>query len=79
MGTKTAENINTVLSNEGGRCIELLHYADDPSVWIIRSSKKRLGLKTKTSTVWFVTKELALDYARKQTEGQGALQRSNVA
>ena len=68
MNTSTAENINTVLSNEGGHCIELIHHADDPSVWIIRSSKKRLGLKMKTSTVWFVTKQLAMEFAQKQAD-----------
>ncbi len=68
MDTGTNENVNTVLSNEGGRCIELIHHTDDPCVWIVRSSKKRLGLKTKTSTVWFATKQLALEFAEKQAE-----------
>jgi len=68
MQTTPAANIKTVLSNEGGQCIELLHYKDDPSVWIIRSSKKLLGYKTKTSTVWFVSEQQALAFARKQAD-----------
>lgn len=73
MNTSTAKNVNTVLSNEGGRIIELLHNADDPCVWIVRSSKKRLGLKTKTTTVWFVTEQLAMDFAKKQADEQRVL------
>ena len=68
MNVGKAENINTVLSNEAGHCIELIHHADDPSVWIVRSSKKRLGLKMKTSTVWFFTKQLAMEFAQKQAD-----------
>ncbi|MFA5835053.1 MAG: hypothetical protein WDA22_16365 [Bacteroidota bacterium] len=77
MQTTPSANIKTVLSNEGGQCIELLHYKDDPSVWIIRSSKKLLGYKTKTSTVWFASEQQALTFAHKQAD-ENRLKRANA-
>ncbi len=68
MNATIGTNINTILSNENGRCVELLHRTDDPCVWIIRSSKKFLWFRMNTSTAWFLDKQQALIFAQEQRE-----------
>jgi len=68
METALSTNINTILSNNNGRCIELLHRADDPCVWVIRSSKKILWFRLNSSTKWFLDKQMALTFAQEQRE-----------
>jgi hypothetical protein len=58
----------TILSDEGGRRVEILHRANDPGMWIIRSSHTRLGITKKSSTKWFQSKGQALAFADKETE-----------
>lgn len=58
----TASNI--ILSNTNGRCIELLHHSDDPSIWKIRRSKKFLWLRLQSSTYCFYSKQNALNFAQ---------------
>ncbi len=64
----TATNVNTILSNEKGLCVELLHHTDDPSVWIVRNSRKFLWFRLNASTVWFFDKQQALTFAQKQKD-----------
>ncbi len=64
----TATNVSTILSNESGLCVELLHNTDDPSVWIVRNSRKFLWFRLNASTVWFFDKQQALIFAQKQKE-----------
>lgn len=56
-----------LLSQTNGICVELLHHADDPCVWIVRESKKLLWFRLKASTVWFFTKEQALSFAHRRS------------
>jgi len=70
MDAAAAVNINTILSNTNGLCIELLHRADDPCVWVIRKSKKFLWFRMHPSTTWFMDKQQALIFAQKQQEKQ---------
>lgn len=70
MNPALGTNINMVLSNTNGHCVELLHRADDPCVWIIRSSKKFLWFRMNSSKTWFLDKQLALAFAQKQQEQQ---------
>lgn len=74
-----SKNVNTILSNDSGCCIELLHYAYDPSVWIIRRSKKVLWFRLNASTFWFYDKKNALTFARKQADDHRALHGGRVS
>jgi hypothetical protein len=69
MDTTIGLNITTILSNNNGRCIELIHRADDPCVWIIRISKKILWFRINPSTTWFMEKQQALIFAQRNTLG----------
>ncbi|MFA6469587.1 MAG: hypothetical protein WCW35_11870 [Bacteroidota bacterium] len=62
------KNISTILSNESGFCIELLHNACDPMIWIIRRSKKFLWFRLHRSNSYFYDKQNALLFARKQLD-----------
>jgi hypothetical protein len=70
MDTAVAMNINAILSNTNGLCIELLHRVDDPCVWVIRSSKKFLWFRMHSSTTWFMDKQQALIFAQNQQKKQ---------
>jgi hypothetical protein len=61
-------NINTILSNDGGCCVELIHNACDPTMWIIQRSKKILWFRFNRSTFWFFDKLNALTFAKKQAD-----------
>jgi len=67
MDTAIGVNTNTILSNNNGRCIELIHHADDPCVWIIRISKKFLWFRMNPSTTLFMDKQQALIFAQRNT------------
>lgn len=54
-------------SNPGGRCIELLHNTDDPTVWIVRESTKLLWFRLRPSTVWFFNKQQAVTFAHQRS------------
>lgn len=56
-----------LLSRSNGICVELLHHADDPCVWIVRESKKLLWFRWKASTVWFFTREQAVAFAQRRS------------
>jgi hypothetical protein len=66
--------VNTILSNENGCCIELLHNACDPSLWTIRRSRKILWFRWNSSSYWFYDKRNALVFARKQADDHRAKQ-----
>ncbi|MCK9407596.1 MAG: hypothetical protein WCX28_00195 [Bacteriovoracaceae bacterium] len=66
-------NINTILSNKDGCCIELQHNACDPSLWIIQRSKKILWFRLNRSTFFFYDKNNALIFARKQADNHRVL------
>lgn len=59
-----------ILSETNGRCIELLHYADDPCVWIIRESNKFLWFRWRSSSAWFFTKQQAMEFALRKSKEQ---------
>lgn len=64
MDTELGTSINTTLSKDNGRYIEILHRTDDPCVWKIRSSKKFLWFRIHSSTSWFMDKQQALNFAK---------------
>lgn len=68
MRVMAGTNMNTILSNDNGRCIELLHRAEDACIWIVRSSKKILWFRMNATTVWFQDKQQALAFAQTQAE-----------
>jgi hypothetical protein len=63
MQTYHNSNIKTILSANGKYCVELLHSTNDPSLWIIRRSKKFLWLRLHSSIVWFLSKQQAIEFA----------------
>ena len=62
------KTIHSILTNNGGYCIELLHNACDPMIWIIRRSKKFLWLRLNRSDSYFYDKQNALAFARQQAD-----------
>lgn len=68
MMTANNNSIHAILSNAGGRCIELLHNSYDPCLWTIRQSRKFLWLRLNSTTHLFYDKRNALEFARKQAE-----------
>jgi hypothetical protein len=62
----TRTTTSTILSDKEGHRIELVHNADDPDVWIVRSSKTRIGFKSKTTTLWFPSEKQAVEFAQKE-------------
>jgi hypothetical protein len=55
----------TVISNEADCFIELIHRASNPTVWIVRRSKKVFWFKKQISSGWFTDGRQALLFARK--------------
>ncbi len=54
---------STVLSNDRGHRIEIIHRDSDPSVWIVRRWKKFLWLKKRISSDWFSNEKQARTFA----------------
>ena len=50
----------TIISNTPDCFIELIHSENDPSVWIVRRSKKRLWMKRRISSDWYLSGEEAM-------------------
>lgn len=76
MNSFTDLNVNTILSVNGSHRIELLHRADDPGIWIVRSSDRYFWFGRKYSSVWFLDKQQALTFAKGQAEEKRTEQRN---
>lgn len=68
MSTERSADVETILTNENGCCIELLHHSYDPCLWIIRRSRKVLWFRWNRSLYWFYDKQNALRFAARQAE-----------
>jgi hypothetical protein len=55
----------TVISNDADCFIELIHRHSNPTVWIVRRSKKVLWFKKEISSGWFTDGHQALLFAKK--------------
>ena len=45
--------------------IELIHHDSNPTVWIVRRSKKNFWFKKRISSDWFIDGQQALSFAKK--------------
>jgi hypothetical protein len=54
-----------VISKAADCFIELIHRKSNPTVWIVRRSKKTLWFKKRLSSDWFTSGKQALSFARK--------------
>ena len=61
----------TIISNAAGCYIQVIHNDSNPTVWIVKRSKKFLGFKKTISSDWFTNGQNALEFAKK-------LKRQNV-
>lgn len=77
MSTDYSVTIDTILSNENGCCLELLHNGYDPSLWKIRRSRKFLWFRLRPSTFWFYDKQNALTFARSERQRHRPLQKGS--
>jgi hypothetical protein len=53
----------TVISNARNCFIEVLHREADPSIWIVRRSKKIFWSNKRISSDWFINRQQAFAYA----------------
>jgi hypothetical protein len=58
----------TIISNAAGCFIQLIHKDSNPTVWIVRRSKKFLWFKKTISSDWFTSGPNALEFARKMKQ-----------
>jgi len=54
----------SIVISKAAECfIELIHRDSNPTVWIVRRSKKHLWFKKQISSAWFIDGEQALSFA----------------
>gem|GEM_PF-1283555 len=61
----------TVISNAADCFIQLIHSDSNPTVWIVRRSKKTLWFRKRISSDWFTSGQQALLFARKMKRENG--------
>jgi len=57
-----------VISKVADCFIELIHRDSDPTVWIVRRSKKNLWFRKQISSDWFIDGQQAMSFARKMKQ-----------
>jgi hypothetical protein len=56
---------NTTISNDPECFIQLIHSDSNPTVWLVKRSRKILWFKKRLSSDWFTSGQTALEFARK--------------
>jgi len=62
-GSRERTRDRTVISNDRGLLIEIIHRNSDPSVWIVRRWKRTLLSKRRLSSDWFIDRRQAFAFA----------------
>jgi 1,2-phenylacetyl-CoA epoxidase PaaB subunit len=57
------EKSRMVISNARDCFVEVMHRESDPSIWIVRRSKKTFWFKKRISSDWFNNRQQAFAYA----------------
>lgn len=64
----TTLTLHSVLLSDAGLCIELLYRPSFPSAWVVRTSRRFLGVRFGATSVWFTEKEKAVLFGRRRAE-----------